>query len=63
MAAWWTCPMFGCGDRMATSPDPRTVERDRDAHLARCHAGASIEPRLLRVSWWSMSEDPKLVQV
>lgn len=35
---WWSCPL--CADRMATSHDPRPVERDRDAHLAHSHPGA-----------------------
>ena len=42
--AWWTCPFDF--DRMAANPDPRIVERDRDEHLRRNHAGAQIEPRL-----------------
>lgn len=47
---WWTCPI--CFDRMAESEDPRPVERDRDAHLARCHPRQWIKPRLLALSWW-----------
>ena len=59
--AWWTCPFDF--DRMAANPDPRIVERDRDEHLRRNHAGEQVEPRLLRTSWWSTSDDPKTVRV
>lgn len=59
--AWWTCP-FDL-DRMASNPDPRIVERDRDAHLRERHAGQHIEPRLLRTSWWATGDDPRTVQV
>lgn len=37
---------------MATSHDPRPVERDRDAHLAHAHPGAMVEARLLWISHW-----------
>ena len=37
---------------MATSHDPRPVERDRDAHLANTHPGALVEARLLWISHW-----------
>jgi len=47
---WWTCPF--CFDRMATATDPRTVERDRDAHLAGQHPGVSVNPALLHLSYW-----------
>ena len=49
---WWTCPVPGCFDRMATATDPRTVERDRDAHLAGQHPGVSVNPSLLHLSYW-----------
>lgn len=61
MAAWWTCPL--CWDRMAESTDPRNVERDRDAHLATCHAGDSITPRLLIPSHWPVTGEPTTVRV
>ena len=47
---WWSCPL--CADRMATSHDPRPVERDRDAHLTHAHPGALVEARLLWISHW-----------
>ncbi len=47
---WWTCPV--CFDRMHESPDPRPVERDRDAHLREAHPREWIKPRLLALSWW-----------
>ena len=49
---WWSCPIPGCADRMATSHDPRPGERDRDAHLAHAHPGALVEARLLWISHW-----------
>lgn len=46
-------PQEGAGlVSMATSHDPRPVERDRDAHLAHNHPGALVEARLLWISHW-----------
>ncbi len=60
---WWTCPIPGCGDRMATSLDPRDVERDRDAHLHARHHGTSVTARLLWISHWPATTQHAVVTV
>ena len=61
MSGWWTCPL--CFDRMVESVDVRMVERDRDAHLRKEHDGATVEARLLVVSWWSVRGQQEQVRV
>lgn len=43
----WYCPL--CSDRMQSADDPRQVEHDRNEHLRRNHAGATIEAHHLVV--------------
>ena len=58
---WWTCPLYGCLDKMADHPDPRRVERDRDAHLRARHPHDVIDPRLLLISHWPQAGTPRTV--